>query len=65
MNEKELKEIFSKIRKAPERTLWLSDERRPDSDVPPVQIPENLKHNENSASSEETSSEETSSEKSE
>ena len=60
--------------------LWLSDERRPDSDVPPVQIPENLKHNENSASSEEsnsvgsnseesnseeTSSEETSSEKSE
>ena len=80
LNEKELKEIFSKIRKAPERTLWLSDERRPDSDVPPVQIPENLKHNENSASSEEsnsvgsnseesnseeTSSEETSSEKSE
>lgn len=65
LNEKELKEIFSKIRKAPERMLWLSDERRPDSDVPPVQIPENLKHNENSASSEETSSEETSSEKSE
>ena len=75
LNEKELKEIFSKIRKAPERTLWLSDERRPDSDVPPVQIPENLKHNENSASSEESNSvgsnseesnsEETSSEKSE
>ena len=56
LNEKELKEIFSKIRKAPERTLWLSDERRPDSDVPPVQIPENLKHNENSASSEESNS---------
>ena len=70
LNEKELKEIFSKIRKAPERMLWLSDERRPDSDVPPVQIPENLKHNENSASSEESNSvgsnsEETSSEKSE
>ncbi len=56
LNEKELKEIFSKIRKAPERMLWLSDERRPDSDVPPVQIPENLKHNENSASSEESNS---------
>ena len=70
LNEKELKEIFSKIRKAPERTLWLSDERRPDSDVPPVQIPENLKHNENSASSEESNSvgsnsEESNSEKSE
>ncbi len=70
LNEKELKEIFSKIRKAPERMLWLSDERRPDSDVPPVQIPENLKHNENSASSEESNSvgsnsEESNSEKSE
>ena len=64
LNEKELKEIFSKIRKAPERMLWLSDERRPDSDVPPVQIPENLKHNENSASSEESNSEESNSEES-
>lgn len=45
LNEKELKEIFSKIRKAPERTLWLSDDRRPDSDLPPVEIPESLKHN--------------------
>ena len=62
LNEKELKEIFSKIRKAPERTLWLSDERRPDSDVPPVQIPENLKHNGNSASSEEAGSKEAGSE---
>ncbi|PKZ59924.1 MULTISPECIES: ATP-dependent zinc metalloprotease FtsH [Gardnerella] len=45
LNEKELKEIFSKIRKAPERTLWLSDDRRPDSDLPPVEIPESLKRN--------------------
>lgn len=45
LNEKELKEIFSKIRKAPERTLWLSDDRRPDSDLPPVEIPESLKSN--------------------
>lgn len=45
LNEKELKEIFSKIRKAPERTLWLSDDKRPDSDLPPVEIPESLKRN--------------------
>lgn len=45
LNEKELKEIFSKIRKAPERTLWLSDDGRPDSDLPPVEIPESLKRN--------------------
>lgn len=45
LNEKELKEIFSKIRKAPERTLWLSNDLRPDSDIPPVEIPESLKRN--------------------
>ena len=45
LNEKELKEIFSKIRKAPERTLWLSNEQRPDSNIPPVEIPESLKRN--------------------
>ncbi|MDZ7549361.1 ATP-dependent zinc metalloprotease FtsH [Bifidobacteriaceae bacterium NR047] len=45
LNEKELKEIFSKIRKAPERTLWLSNDQRPDSNIPPVEIPESLKRN--------------------
>lgn len=45
LNEKELKEIFSNIRKAPERDLWLSNEQRPDSDIPPVEIPEVLKRN--------------------
>lgn len=45
LNEKELKEIFSNIRKAPKRVLWLSDENRPDSDLPPVEIPESLKRN--------------------
>ncbi|MBT1172478.1 ATP-dependent zinc metalloprotease FtsH [Bifidobacterium sp. MA2] len=43
LNEKELAEIFAPIRKAPERPVWLSDQRRPDSDLPPVEIPESLK----------------------
>ena len=43
LNEKELAEIFAPIRKAPKREVWLSDERRPDSDKPPVEIPESLK----------------------
>ncbi len=45
LNEKELTAIFSKIRKAPERTLWLSNDQRPDSDIPPVEIPESLQRN--------------------
>ena len=43
LNEKELAAIFANIRKAPERPVWLSDQRRPDSDKPPVEIPESLK----------------------
>lgn len=43
LNEKELAAIFANIKKAPERLVWLSDERRPDSDKPPVEIPESLK----------------------
>ncbi|WP_238549912.1 ATP-dependent zinc metalloprotease FtsH [Bifidobacterium bombi] len=43
LNEKELAEIFKDLRKAPERDLWLSDPKRFDSDVPPVEIPESLK----------------------
>lgn len=43
LNEKELATIFSTIRKAPERALWLSSKDRPVSDLPPVEIPESLK----------------------
>lgn len=43
LNEKELAAIFANLKKAPERPVWLSDERRPDSDKPPVEIPESLK----------------------
>ncbi|PAU68351.1 ATP-dependent zinc metalloprotease FtsH [Bifidobacterium criceti] len=43
LNEKELKEIFSGLKMAPERPVWLSNPNRPDSDVPPVPIPESLK----------------------
>lgn len=43
LNEKDLKRIFSTIKKAPERKQWLSDPNRPDSDRPPVAIPEKLR----------------------
>ena len=43
LNEKELKEIFANIKKAPQREVWLSNPNRPDSDKPPVPIPESLK----------------------
>ena len=43
LNEKEVAAIFANIRKAPEREVWLSNEQRPDSDLPPVPIPESLK----------------------
>lgn len=43
LNDKELAAIFANLHKAPERPTWLSNERRPDSDIPPVEIPESLK----------------------
>ena len=43
LNEKELAEIFAPIKKAPVRPVWLSNERRPASDKPPVEIPDSLK----------------------
>ena len=43
LNEKELAEIFAPIKKAPVRPVWLSNDRRPDSAKPPVEIPESLK----------------------
>ena len=42
LNEKELAAIFANIRKAPVRQVWLSNDQRPDSDLPPVPIPESL-----------------------
>ena len=43
LNEKELTAIFANVKKAPKREVWLSNDRRPDSDKPPVEIPESLK----------------------
>ncbi|MCI1636871.1 MAG: ATP-dependent zinc metalloprotease FtsH [Bifidobacterium crudilactis] len=43
LNEQELKEIFSNLKMSSERKVWLSNEHRPDSDLPPVEIPESLK----------------------
>ncbi|MDF7663534.1 ATP-dependent zinc metalloprotease FtsH [Bifidobacterium sp. ESL0763] len=43
LNEKELAAIFAPMKKAPERELWLSDAARPDSPLPPVPIPDELK----------------------
>ena len=43
LNEKELAAIFANIKKAPKREVWLSDDKRPDSDIPPVPIPDKLK----------------------
>ncbi|MFT8980724.1 MAG: ATP-dependent zinc metalloprotease FtsH [Bifidobacterium sp.] len=43
LNAKELKQVFSGIVKAPVRDVWLSDSTRPDSNIPPVEIPESLK----------------------
>ncbi|MCI1219322.1 MAG: ATP-dependent zinc metalloprotease FtsH [Bifidobacterium sp.] len=43
LDSKELAQVFAPIKKAPEREQWLSDPDRPDSDMPPVEIPESLK----------------------
>ena len=43
LNEKELKELFANIKKAPQREVWLSNPNRPDSDKPPVPIPDSLR----------------------
>lgn len=43
LNEKELEAIFANLKKAPVRETWLSNDRRPDSDQPPVPIPDDLK----------------------
>lgn len=43
LNKDELASIFSSLKKAPERQLWLSDSQRPVSDIPPIPIPDSLK----------------------
>ncbi|RBP99814.1 ATP-dependent zinc metalloprotease FtsH [Bifidobacterium xylocopae] len=43
----ELAAIFSHMRMSPERPLWLSKPNRPDSELPPVEIPESLKRSVN------------------
>ncbi|NMM93735.1 ATP-dependent zinc metalloprotease FtsH [Bifidobacterium oedipodis] len=43
LNEKELAAIFANVKKAPKREVWLSNNLRPDSDKPPVEIPDSLK----------------------
>jgi cell division protease FtsH len=37
--EDELAKIFTNIKKAPLRPVWLSDQKRPASDLPPVPVP--------------------------
>jgi cell division protease FtsH len=39
LDHNELAEIFADIRKLPERPLWLSSDRRPVSDRPPIDVP--------------------------
>lgn len=43
LNERELAAIFAPVRKAPERSMWLANENRPNSDLPPIDIPPSLK----------------------
>src|SRR4051794_37595894 len=40
---KELLEIFADVRKQPQRPVWLSSERRPISDLPPILTPNEVK----------------------
>ncbi|MGL5857027.1 MAG: ATP-dependent zinc metalloprotease FtsH [Angustibacter sp.] len=40
---KDLETIFTDVRKRPERPVWLSSERRPISDLPPVRTPAEAK----------------------
>ena len=50
LNKDELAAVFAGLRKAPERQLWLSAPDRPDSDQPPVEIPEELRRSVNGPS---------------
>ena len=52
LNKDELAAVFAGLRKAPERQLWLSAPDRPDSEQPPVEIPEALRRSVNGPSTE-------------
>ncbi|MEK0306283.1 ATP-dependent zinc metalloprotease FtsH [Bifidobacterium favimelis] len=47
LNKDELSAVFANLRMAPVRTLWLSSADRPDSDKPPVEIPDSLRRSVN------------------
>lgn len=40
LDHNQIAEIFKDVRKLPERPLWLSSEKRPVSDIPPITFPE-------------------------
>ena len=42
LDQAQLTEIFSTVRKAPKRRVWLIDEDRPGSDRPPIEVPERI-----------------------
>ena len=42
LDHNQIAEIFTEIRKLPERPLWLSSEERPVSDVPPIEVPKKV-----------------------
>ena len=52
LNKDELAAVFAGLRKAPERQLWLSAPDRPDSEQPPVEVPEELRRSVNGSSAE-------------
>ena len=42
LDHNQIAEIFSDVRKLPERPLWLSSNNRPVSDVPPIEMPKRV-----------------------
>lgn len=42
LDHNQIAEIFTEIRKLPERPLWLSSTERPVSDVPPIEVPKKV-----------------------
>lgn len=42
LDHNQIAEIFTEIRKLPERPLWLSSSDRPVSDVPPIEVPKKV-----------------------
>lgn len=42
LDHNQIAEIFTEVRKLPERPLWLSSDDRPVSDVPPIEVPKKV-----------------------